>query len=120
MIPLLCVLGVLSGINRKGVKTVSKKLRKLKEYGKANDSFEQVKQRLVKEGIYERQGLEGEITFFNTTRGYGSIKAGSDTYFIHVKAIEGNQYPAIGDKFSFTIGGDGRVNRAYRIDSKGT
>ena len=97
---------------------VSKRLKKLKEYKKANDSFEQIKQQLVKEGIYDRQGLEGKITFFNTTRGYGSIKAGSGNYFIHVKAIEGNQYPAVGDKFSFTIGGDGRVNKAYRIDSE--
>jgi len=98
---------------------ISKRERELKKDSRNGGNFDLLKQRLEEAGIYHRT-KQGEVIFFNSRKGYGFIRADGSDYFIHITAIEGKKAPAVGDSFNVTVGENGKVREAHRIDSKAT
>jgi len=98
---------------------ISRRERELKQDSRKGGNFDLLKQRLEEAGIYHRT-KQGKVTHFNSRKGYGFIRADGSDYFMHITAIEGKKAPAVGDSFNVTVGENGKVREAHRIDSKAT
>lgn len=47
--------------------------------------------------------MEGEVIKWFDDKGYGFVKSGNETYFLHISEMENQDKPSIGDTISFDV-----------------